>query len=297
MTLVGMPALLERARAGSYAVGYFEAWDQYSMEAVIEAAEAERSPVIIGTGGMVVDQSWFDRSGLETLASVGRALAERSPVPMALILNEVHTLEQIRRGLSAGYNVVMLDTSSLSYEQNVRVTAEVVALAGRFGAAVESELGQLPDATTGTPESAHGGALTDPQQAAAFVAATGIDALAVSIGNVHMLVHGTMAVQLDHLARIHAAVTVPLSIHGGSGFPPEAVRGAIALGAIKFNVGTAMKVAYLDATRNYLQQCTSTDYQQLVGSRSPVDFMMAGKHAVRDVVAGFMRLYGSSGQA
>src|SRR4249920_3770591 len=107
MPLAPLPGLLAAARAGGYAVGYFEAWDGYSLEAVVEAAEAERAPVIIGFGCLLGDQGWLDRGGIEALGAFGRSVAERAVVPVSLLLNETHTLAQALRGVESGFNAVM----------------------------------------------------------------------------------------------------------------------------------------------------------------------------------------------
>src|SRR5438045_5785302 len=112
MPLVPLPYLLRHALAERFALGYFEAWDSYSMEAVAEAAEAEAAPAILGFGCMMVAPDWLDGAGITILGAIGRAIAERTRVPVALLLNEAHTSEQAVRGSSAGFNAVMLATSS-----------------------------------------------------------------------------------------------------------------------------------------------------------------------------------------
>src|SRR5216110_45236 len=104
MPLVSLVTLLERARQGGYALGYFEAWDAYSLEAVGEAAEEERSPVILGFGGMMADRRWLDAGGVEALGALGRVRAERAGVPVALLFNEAQTLDQAQRAMDAGFN-------------------------------------------------------------------------------------------------------------------------------------------------------------------------------------------------
>src|SRR5690242_85273 len=116
MPIVPLPTLLDRALAAGYGLGYFEAWDGYSLEAVCEAAAEERSPVIMGFGGMMADRAWLDEGGVEALGALGRARAQRVPVPVALLLNEAQTLEQAYRGMDAGFNAVMLDTSAWPWE-------------------------------------------------------------------------------------------------------------------------------------------------------------------------------------
>ena len=191
--LIPFPQLLADARAGGYAVGYFEAWDLYSLEAVAEAAEAENAPVILGIGGVMMDPGWFDGGGLERLAAAGLATAQMTRVPTAFILNEVATFSQIMRGIRAGFNAVMLDSTALPYAEHARLTRQVVEAAHPIGVAVEAELGALPD---GSGElGGEVGHMTDPDEAARFVAETGVDALAVSVGNVHILLDGQSPVR------------------------------------------------------------------------------------------------------
>jgi ketose-bisphosphate aldolase len=295
MALVSMPKLLADARAGGYAVGYFEAWDLASLEAVVEAAEAELSPVVLGFGCLLVDQDWLDSGGIEVLGGIGRSLAERARVPTCLLLNETHTSAQAVRGLGAGFDAVMLHTSgSLDSVEDVR---SLVAVAHARGAAVEGELGSLPEAKGA--EILHGGSsLTDPDEAAAFVEATGVDCLAVSVGNVHLLQERTAAVDLDRLEEIGSRVDLPLVIHGGTGFPPEAVADAIARGVAKFNVGTATKQAFLDGVAEAAaSRSPELGPHDLVGSHGPSDVLEAGKRRMIPIVRDLIRLYGSSGRA
>ena len=219
--LVPFNDLLSDAQAGGYAVGYFEAWDIYSLEAVLEAAESENAPVILGFGGVMMEPAWFDGGGLEMLGALGAVTAKRARVPVSFILNEVATYAQVVRGIQAGFNVVMLDTSDLPYSENVRLTKQVVETAHAVRVGVEAEVGELPDASG--EMGGRSGRLTDPDEAARFVSETGIDALAVSIGNVHTLTDGKATVDLERLKAIHQAVRVPLVIHGGTGFPEDAI--------------------------------------------------------------------------
>lgn len=297
MPLLPMRKLLQTARASGYAVGYFEAWDQYSLEAVLEAAEAVNSPVILGIGGSMMHQPWFEDGGLRRLAALCRATAETAGVPVALILNEVLAFAHITQGLAMGFNVVMLDTSALPYDENVLVTRRVVADAHAVGVEVEGEIDRLPDAS-GAMGDPHASTLTDPVIAARFVAETGVDALSVSIGNVHILTNGTTTIDFDLLARLRQAVDVPLVVHGGTGFPEEAIPTAIALGVAKFNVGTILKQCYLDGVRDAIGALPCpADIQAVVGSRKTGDVFQAGKARVKAEVMRRMALYGSAGKA
>jgi fructose/tagatose bisphosphate aldolase len=295
VALVPLPELLADARAGGYAVGYFEAWDLGSLEAVAEAARAERAPVVLGFGCLLVDQRWLDAGGIEMLGAIGRSLAERAGVPASLLLNETHTLEQAVRGLDAGFEAVMLHTSGgLDSADDVRALVEV---AHARGAAVEGELGVLPEAK-GTQILLHGSSRTDPEEAAVFVEATGVDCLAVSFGNVHLLRDRSADVDLGLLDAIHARVDVPLVVHGGTGFPRDAVPGAIARGVAKFNVGTVLKEAFLNGLGEAVAGRASTlGPHDLVGSHGPADVLEAGRRRLVPVVRDLMRLYGSAGRA
>jgi len=293
VALAPLSRLLQAARDGRYAVGYFEAWDTYSLEAVAEAAEAEDSPVVLGFGGMMMDQGWLERSGVEPLGAYGRAVAERLSVPAALILNEVRELEHACRGVEAGFNVVMLCTHDLGYDRNVELNRRLVGFAHARGAQVQAELGRLPDFGGD-----HAGQLTDPAQAAAFVEATGVDCLAVSVGNEHLRTQGASELDGERLRAIRATVEVPLVVHGGSGVPGEAVDGLIAGGVSLFHVGTVLKKRSLEEARRALAAVADRpDYQAVVGSRKATDFLMPGKAAVSESVRSLMRLYGSAGRA
>lgn len=296
MPLISMKSLLQDARARRYAVGYFESWDQYSLEAVLDAAEESRSPVIVGFGGVMMEQEWFDNGGLCGQAAMGRALAERATVPVAFLLNEVATFTQIEHGLHWGFNAVMLDTCRLPYAENVEQTRRVVAAAAAYGADVESEMDELPDAS-GTLADADTVARTDPGQAARFVAETGIAALAVAIGNVHILTKGEAEIDLDHLARLRAAVDVPFVVHGGTGFPAAAIPRAIELGVAKFNVGTVLKQRFFEGMRDAMVALPGTpDAQTIIGSRKAHDLCQAGKLRMKAEVLSRMTLYGCVGK-
>lgn len=299
--LVPFNELLADALEGDYAVGYFEAWDVYSLEAVLEAAEAENAPVILGFGGVMMEPAWFDGGGLERLGALGLATARAARVPVSLILNEVATFAQVVRGIRAGFNVVMLDTSDLPYAENVRLTRQVVQVAHAVGVGVEAELGSLPEGQPqGLPlQGAVGdevGRLTDPEEAARFVGETGVDALAVSVGNVHILTEGKAAIDWPRLEAIHQAAPVPLVLHGGTGFPEEGIAQAIALGVAKVNVGTVLKQAFLDGIADAMASLPAgVSVQQTVGSRKAADVLQQGKARMREEVARRIRLWQCNG--
>jgi ketose-bisphosphate aldolase len=283
--------ILRDALKGGYAVGYFEPWDQYSMEAVIRAAENKNSPVIIGCGGIMMDQNWFNSGGMEALAEVGRVLAHRSKVPTALLLNEVSTFEQVEHGIAFGFNAVMFDSSHLPFEENVRIIQKVVAAAHPADVDVEAELGHLP---LGSGENDKSKSFpTDPDEAAEFVERTKVDALAVSIGNVHVHLKGKYAMlDFDRLEKIHRRVKLPLVIHGSTGFPDEAIPGAIKLGVAKFNVGTLLKRTFWHGLQEALKTTPeNANPHHVVGSRKDTDVFVYARERLRREVERLITLY------
>jgi ketose-bisphosphate aldolase len=294
MGVARMKDILAAARKGGYCVGYFEAWDQYSLEACLEAAEAARSPAILGFGAAVTDQAWLDRWGVEELAGLARRLAEAAKVPAAVLFNEARTLEQLRRGLGAGCNAIMLDTSHLPYAENLDATVKVVALARPHGADVEVELGHLPDAR----DTSHVGSMTDPGEAARFVKDTGVNALAVSVGSVHGMSGGASVIDMERLSALGKAAGVPLVLHGGSGIPPASIPEAAKRGVAKINYGLRMKRVYLEGVRDAAAAVPpDADIHAFIGAKTPRDVLVRGQAKVRALVEGLMHAYGSAGRA
>jgi fructose/tagatose bisphosphate aldolase len=237
MSLEPIGQLMAHARRHRYAVGYFESWDVASLEGVIDAAEKSRAPVVVGFNGEFLARA--ERQPpvrLEWYGALARAAAESARVPCAAMFNECAADAAVAQATKAGFNCVMLADEQAAYADLARRVADIVSLAHPRGVAVEAELGVLPAGTA-----KHGGSLTDPIQAAEFVERTGADLLAVSAGNVHILLDGTCDLNLPHLALLQDKVTVPLVLHGGSGISNRSLSEAIELGVAKVNYGTYLK--------------------------------------------------------
>jgi ketose-bisphosphate aldolase len=287
--LIPFKELLAEAQQGGYAVGYFEPWDLYSLEAVLEAAETENSPVILGFGCVMMEPAWLDGGGLERFGAMGLATAQAAKVPVSFILNEATTFPQVVRGIQAGFNAVMLDSCHLPYQEHLQLTQQEVQVAHAVGVGVEAEVGQLPDASGEMGNAT--GQLTDPAQAARFVDETGIDALAVSVGNVHILTRGEAVIDWERLAAIQQAVSIPLVIHGGTGFPDTGIARAIELGVAKFNIGTTLKKSFLAGVIEAASALPAEiSYQQVMGSRKEADVLQQGKIRMRAEVIRRIRL-------
>jgi ketose-bisphosphate aldolase len=297
MPLVPLQQLSSRARSGAYALGYFEAWDAPSLEAVLTAAEEESAPVILGFGAMMVDGKWLDSGGVELLGAIGRSYAARSAVDVALIFNEAHTLEQALRAIDAGFNTVMIDTHSWPLDAAIAAVSELCRVAHQSGVAVEGELGSPAEATASGVDHSHA-TLTDPEEAARFVEATGIDCLAVSVGNVHIMMGAESTIDMGRLRSIHERVHVPLVIHGGTSFPAAAVAPAIALGVAKFNVGTVLKHAFWGGLEADVHSAgTPPDVHQLLGSHKDTDVMHLAQARMTAKVRTLIKQYGGSGRS
>jgi ketose-bisphosphate aldolase len=297
MPLVPLQQILGNARAHRYAVGYFEAWDACSLEAVLTAAEEESAPVILGFGAMMVDAAWLDGGGIELLGAIGRSYTARSSVDVALIFNEAHTLDQALSAIGAGFNTVMIDTHSWQMEDAIAAVKELCRVAHQSGVAVEGELGSPAEATASGVDHSHA-SLTDPDEAAHFVEETGIDCLAVSVGNVHIMMHAESTIDMGRLQSIHERVDVPLVIHGGTSFPPAGIAPAIELGVAKFNVGTVLKHAFWGGLESAVHSAgTPPEVHQLLGSHKDSDVMHIAQARMTAKVRSLIKQYRGSGHS
>ena len=282
MSLEPIGELMAHARQNQYCIGYFESWNLESLQGVIDAAEQTRSPIILGFNGEFLSRA--ERAAAERLAlygALGKAAAESASVPCGLIFNECADDGWIKQAVTSGFNLVMPDDPDAAYEDRLRRVTELTEYAHRHDVAVEAEIGDLPCGASGTI--AGQASLTDPAQAQEFAEATGVDVLAVSVGNVHIMVHGQQGLNLDRLAEIHQRVAVPLSLHGGTGIPAESIRRAAALGVRKVAYGTYLKQRYLAAVRQALDN-DQIDPHELLGYGGQHDVLVAGRLAVRDAV-------------
>jgi len=188
----------------------------------------------------------------------------------------------------------MVENNDLAPDAYQSLVKDVVRLAHPKDVAVEAQVGHLPNGW----DAGHGtGQITDPKEASRFVAETGIDALGVSIGNVHIMTEGKASVDLTALARIREATEIPLVIHGGTGFPPEQAREAIALGVAKFNFGTTLKQVYLKALREKLAQYAEPmNPHPFLGMGGDKDILVAAREAVKHRVKDLIETYGYAGK-
>ena len=233
MKFVPMSELLRRAVSEGYGLPSFCVWNAESIEVVLRVATELKAPVILMNG-----PGEFGLLAPRDLGAVAHALAARFDVPAALHLDHGNSLAMVEDCLAAKYTSVMLDYSTRPWAENVEALRQVVALAHPYGVTVEGELGEVGQADQVTVEGGRLSTLTDPEMAAAFVEKTGIDALAVSIGNAHGLYTQLPRLDFERLAKLKEATRIPLVLHGGSGTPEADLRRAISLGIAKVNVAT-----------------------------------------------------------
>jgi fructose-bisphosphate aldolase class II len=304
--LVTNKDLLLPARKNGYAVGAFNINNLESLLAVAEAAAEEKSPAIIA-----VTPSAIKYAGLAYLAKIARTAAESASVPMSLHLDHGENFETASKCIEAGFTSVMIDGSFLKLEENVALTKRVVDIAHPKDVSVEAELGRLAGVEESTVEEKEA-VLTDPNVAKGFVERTEVDALAVAIGTSHGAYKFKAEPKLDfeRLQLIKERVAVPLVLHGASsvpqwiiekaskygaelagakGIPESHIKQAISLGIAKINIDTDLRLAFTATVREVLTNSPKEfDPRKILGP---------AKDAMKEVVKGKMRLFGSSGRA
>jgi len=231
--------LLLTARSNKIATGSFNVFNLESIQAIVKAAETLNQPVILMIG------SWlFNDLHPADLHAVVDSVRKRASVPVCLHLDHGRSMDDIITGIRFGCDSVMIDGSSLPFEENVALTRRVVDLAHTVGISVEAELGHVGSAACSTEGEGDPGQLTPPEKVAEFVDGTGADCLAIAIGTAHGVYRQLPSLGFPRLRAIRAAVDTPLVLHGGSGTPDDQLRTAINNGICKINVGTDLGMAF-----------------------------------------------------
>ena len=256
MTLSTTARLLAEARAARRAVAAFNVITLEHAEGIVAGAERARLPVMLQISENAVK---FHGGNVLPIALASRAVAEAASVPVSLHLDHIEDEALLRRAAEAGFSSVMFDASHASYAENVERTRNAAEWAHGNGLLIEAELGQVGGKDGVHELSAHEpGARTDPSEAAAYVAATGVDALAVAVGSSHAMTERTAGLDFDLIERLRDAVPVPLVLHGSSGVPDDALGKGVRSGIVKVNIGTALNIAYTGAVRSVLAEDAKT---------------------------------------
>jgi fructose-bisphosphate aldolase class II len=279
MPLAGLQEIIGPARAAGRGVGAFNVIGIEHAEAIAAGAAAAGAPVVL----QVSENCVAYHGALAPIAAACLAIARAAAVPVAVHLDHATRTDLVREAAGLGLGSVMFDASSRPYEQNVAATAEVAAWCHDRGVWVEAELGEV-----GGKNGVHDArARTDPDEAASYVAATGVDGLAVAVGSSHAMLTRDAILDVGLIARIARAVSAPLVLHGSSGVPDADLAAAVRAGMTKVNIATQLNKVFTDAVR-----------RSLAGDGKLVDprkYGSAGRDAVAAEVARLLRVLGAGG--
>ena len=285
MALESMKDMLEKAKREGYAVGQFNINNLEYTQAILQAAEEEKSPVILG----VSEGAARYMGGFNTVVHMVKGLMKDlgTTVPVAIHLDHGSSFEKCKEAIDAGFTSVMIDASHHPFEENVETTSKVVEYAHANGVSVEAELG-----TVGGQEDdivADGVIYADPKECEELVKRTNIDFLAPALGSVHGPYKGEPNLGFAEMEEISKLADLPLVLHGGTGIPTKDIKRAISLGTAKINVNTENQIAGTKAVRDFL----NADAEQY----DPRKYLTPMRDAIKETVKGKMREFGSSGQA
>ncbi|ASS73817.1 fructose-1,6-bisphosphate aldolase, class II [Tumebacillus algifaecis] len=268
-----------------YAVGQFNMNNLEFTQAIIEAANEEKSPVIFG-----VSEGAIKYMGLDYTVAMARVAMESSKVPVILHLDHGPNRDLVMKCIKAGFSSIMIDASHYPLEENIRLSREIVDLCHSVGIEVEGELGRIGGTEDDLTVDERDATLAVPAEALRLVQESGIDALAPAIGSAHGPYKGTPELAFDRLKEIRDLLPgTPLVLHGGSGIPDADIRQAISLGVSKINVNTENQLAMTHVIREVLGKDANV--------YDPRKYMKPARDAIKEVVKEKMRLFGSSGRA
>jgi tagatose 1,6-diphosphate aldolase GatY/KbaY len=274
--------MLAKARREHYAVGGFNFCNAETAQVIFAEAVKLRSPAMLIASSVEVQLC-----GMEETVKILRLVAETVEVPVCLHLDHTNDVKTVCRAVDAGFSSVMIDGSHFPFEQNIEMTRAVVQYAHNKGVSVEGELGAIGENKDAQHEGLGPQSLTDPNMAAEFVERTGVDALAVSIGNAHGLYAKRPELDFDLLQTIRDRVDIPLVLHGGSGTPLEHLQRAISLGICKVNVASEIGKAFTDS---YMETMTT-------GGTWWVVALQKAKNAIAPIIERWIHNLGSEGKA
>lgn len=285
MPLVSMTEMLNKALEGKYAVGQFNINNLEWTQAILAAAEEEKSPVILG----VSEGAARHMGGFKTVVMMVKGLLEdmNITVPVAIHLDHGSSFDKCKAAIDAGFTSVMIDASHHPFEENIETTKKVVEYAHANGVSVEAELG-----TVGGQEDdvvADGVIYADPKECKELVEKTGIDCLAPALGSVHGPYKGEPNLGFAEMEEIKNLTNMPLVLHGGTGIPVADIQKSISLGTSKINVNTENQIAFAKRVREVL------DADKEV--YDPRKFIGPGREAIKETVIGKIREFGSNGKA
>lgn len=284
MALVTLRTLLDRAEQGGYAVGAFNCNNMEIVQAIVEAAEETRSPVIIQAS-----QGAIKYAGLPFVSGLARLAAEQCTVPVCLHLDHGTDFDTVVACIRSGFTSVMFDGSQWPKEENIARTREIVKIAHAVGVSVEGEIGKIGGVEDDINVDERDAMLTPVEDAVEFYQATGVDALAMSLGTAHGLYKLPPQLAFDRISAVHRTTGAYLVMHGGSGVPDDDVRRGIDCGIRKINIDTELRASFVAELRHQLsERPNELDPRKLLGP---------ARTAMKNKVAEKMQLFGCAGKA
>ncbi|WP_442602130.1 class II fructose-1,6-bisphosphate aldolase [Paenibacillus sp. KN14-4R] len=284
MPLVSMNEFLPKAKANKFAVGQFNMNNLEFAQAITEAAKELNSPFIFG-----VSEGALKYMGMEYTVAIAKAAAAQSGLPIALHLDHGSTFEVAMQCIRGGFSSVMFDGSHHSFEDNIRLTKEVVKAAHAMGVSVEGELGTIGGVEDDISVDEENASLAKPEEAIRFYEETGVDCLAIAVGTAHGMYAGEPNIHFDIIEKVSKAIPVPVVLHGGSGVPDDMLMKAIAAGVGKINVNTENQVACTQAIRDVLNADGKV--------YDPRKYLTPARKAMVEVVKSKIKIFGSENQA
>ena len=280
MRLVDPRRVIESAQEGGYAVGAFNMHNDETCEALVWAAEEAKSPVVLQVGRAIIPHM-----GVTRAYELTRRVAERSNADVVIHLDH-GSWDEVMEAIRLGFNSIMYDGAHLPFEENIRTTRKVVEIAHAFGIPVEAELGKIPDADEDVDWADY---YTDVEEARRFVAETGVDYLAISVGIVHGVVpdRPQQPISIERTREIKEATGIPLVLHGASGLTEREVLDARAAGVCKFNADTDLRHAFRAGFESVWAK----------GDRQLEEAMAEGRKRMVAATVEKMRVYGCAGTA
>ena len=282
MALVTLKELLHDAQRRGYAVGSFNMVSFGFLNGILEAAEEEKSPVILS-----IAEVHLPHMLVEQFVPAAIQSAQAAAIPAAIHLDHGFTFDTVVKAIRWGFSSVMFDGSELSYEENLQTTKLVTRIAAAAGVSVEAELGRVGGAEgSGEESSSLRDHFTDPDMAEQFVKETNVDVLAIAVGNAHGFYKKTPQLDFDRIEKIRGKTDIPLALHGGSGLPDEDFIKATKLGVSKINFFSSMTYSAVERIRKFIKT-DPKGYEWIA---------LEAKNAIKDVVRERMKIFGSSGR-
>lgn len=285
MSIVPFKEILADAFNRRYGVGAFNIVNDLTLEAVLQAAEEARSPVIVQTSVKTVKSI-----GIDVLYAMWVEMTRKITVPVCLHLDHCPDRAVITACLNKGWGSVLFDASSMPLEENCRQTIEVVAEAKPFGAGVEGEIEGIKGVEDGVGSDQESEQKT-LEVSLDFIRSTGIDCFAPAIGNAHGVYKTTPKLDNERISNIVNAQPIPIALHGGTGLTDEQFKDLIARGCAKVNISTALKITYMKSNLAFLREAEAKN------KWDPPSLFKHVNQAVKDMVTGYLQIFGSVGKA